>query len=91
MKLHIQKTNKMSNKKLVMESSFKEKTDNINQSTLGSSIVINLFLTFLTLKLTDYVSWSWWWITSPLWLPTGLSLITIVLTRLTSFLEQNRK
>jgi hypothetical protein len=91
MKLHIQKTNKMSNKKLVMESSFKEKTDNINQSTLGSSIVINLFLTFLTLKLTDNVSWSWWWITSPLWLPTGLSLITIVLTRLTSFLEQNRK
>jgi hypothetical protein len=91
MKLHIQKTNKMSNKKLVMESSFKEKTDNINQSTLGSSIVINLFLTFLTLKLTDNVSWSWWWVTSPLWLPTGLSLITIVLTRLTSFLEQNRK
>ena len=31
-----------------------------------------IFLIFLTLKLTgigEVAAWSWWWITSPLWLP----------------------
>jgi len=26
-----------------------------------------LFLVFLTLKLTGVITWSWWWITVPLW------------------------
>lgn len=26
-----------------------------------------LFLTFLILKLTHVIDWSWWWITAPLW------------------------
>jgi Flp pilus assembly protein TadB len=26
-----------------------------------------LFLTFLVLKLTHVIDWSWWWITAPLW------------------------
>ena len=26
-----------------------------------------LFLIFLTLKLTGYIVWSWWWVTAPLW------------------------
>ena len=26
-----------------------------------------LFLVFLVLKLTGHISWSWWWVTSPLW------------------------
>ena len=27
-----------------------------------------LFLIFLVLKLTNNISWSWWWVTSPLWI-----------------------
>jgi hypothetical protein len=30
------------------------------------------FIVFLILKLTNYgvvATWSWWWVTSPLWLP----------------------
>lgn len=26
-----------------------------------------LFLIFLTLKLTNVIDWSWWWVTCPLW------------------------
>ena len=26
-----------------------------------------LFIVFLILKLTGYISWSWWWVTAPLW------------------------
>ncbi len=27
-----------------------------------------LFVVFLVLKLTDTINWSWWWVTSPLWI-----------------------
>lgn len=26
------------------------------------------FLVFLVLRLTGVIDWSWWWVTSPLWL-----------------------
>lgn len=35
-----------------------------------------LFLIFLTLKLTNYITWSWWLVTSPLW--GGFAVIGIV-------------
>lgn len=35
---------------------------------LGSTFSY-IFITFLVLKLTGQIDWSWWWITSPLWIP----------------------
>lgn len=32
-----------------------------------------LFITFLVLKLTGVINWSWWWITAPLW--GGLAVV----------------
>jgi hypothetical protein len=32
-------------------------------------ISIVLFITFFILKLTHNIVWSWWWVTSPLWIP----------------------
>ncbi len=31
-----------------------------------------IFIVFLILKLTHVISWSWWWITSPLWIGAAL-------------------
>jgi len=42
-----------------------------------------LFLIFLTLKLTNHINWSWWWIFSPFWIPlliaVGLGLVWLIL------------
>ena len=35
-----------------------------------------LFLMFTFLKLTGHIAWSWWWVTSPLWLPIA-AVVTI--------------
>lgn len=35
-----------------------------------------LCLTFIILKLCNVIDWSWWWVTSPIWI---LILIIIVL------------
>ena len=35
-----------------------------------------VFLVFLVLKLCKVISWSWWWVTAPLW---GSLLLTIII------------
>jgi len=36
-----------------------------------------LFIVFLILKLTGNINWSWWWVTSPLWIPITLGVIMV--------------
>ena len=36
-----------------------------------------LAIVFITLKLTNFIDWSWWFVTMPLW--GGLALLSIVL------------
>jgi hypothetical protein len=43
----------------------------------GCSISMVLFLIFLVLKLTGVITWSWWWVTCPLW--GGLAIILGIL------------
>lgn len=38
-----------------------------------------LFVIFLVLKLTGAIAWSWWWVTSPLWLPFVIVFIAPVI------------
>ena len=45
------------------------------QSANGGSFMSMLFLIFLTLKLTNYIDWSWWAVTAPLWAPAALVLV----------------
>ena len=40
----------------------------------GIGIGMILFIIFMTLKLTNNIDWSWWWVTSPLWIPIALVL-----------------
>ena len=50
----------------------------MKENNSGSSIGFGslLLLTFIVLKLTGVISWSWWWVLSPMW--TVVLLIIIV-------------
>jgi hypothetical protein len=48
---------------------------NKNNSSNGLGLGMILFLIFMTLKLTGDINWSWWWVTSPLWIPVAILLI----------------
>jgi uncharacterized integral membrane protein len=55
-----------------------------NEKSVSNGIGLGtvLFFIFLTLKLSEVGPvqyWSWWWITSPLWIPLLLSLIIILM------------
>ena len=45
----------------------------------NSSMFTILFVIFLILKLTGEIDWSWWWVTSPLWIPIAAVLVLIVI------------
>lgn len=42
-------------------------SDNNSSSSGGIGFFGLMFLIFMTLKLTGFISWSWWWVTAPLW------------------------
>ena len=41
-------------------------------SNSGVSFMGMLTILFTALKLTNYIDWSWWWITAPLWIPIAI-------------------
>jgi ABC-type antimicrobial peptide transport system permease subunit len=41
-------------------------------TTGGVGLGTVLFLIFLVLKLTNTIDWSWWWVTSPFWIPIAI-------------------
>ena len=41
----------------------------------GIGVVGLLGILFVALKLTGTITWSWWWVTAPLWIPAALLLI----------------
>lgn len=56
-----------------------------NQKAASNGIGLGtvLFLIFLVLKLAgigQVATWSWWWVTSPLWIPIvlGIAILGIV-------------
>lgn len=37
-----------------------------------------LTLAFIVLKLCGVITWSWWWVLSPLLISTGITLVIII-------------
>jgi hypothetical protein len=54
-----------------------------SNSSNGIGLGMILFLIFMTLKLTGYITWSWWYVTLPLWGPIaavfGIALILAII------------
>jgi hypothetical protein len=46
-------------------------------SSVGTSFCGLLTILFIALKLTGYISWSWVWVLSPLWIPLAIVLLIL--------------
>ena len=56
-------------------------SNNESAKSGGIGLMGLLFILFLALKLlnvTVVATWSWWWITAPLWGPTVLVLVILI-------------
>lgn len=41
-----------------------------------------LTIVFIVLKLTKVISWSWWWVTAPLWIPIAIFVVIVIIVLL---------
>jgi uncharacterized protein (DUF983 family) len=70
---------------LIEKNAIKNSNSNImsNNTSSSSSGIFPSLLTvlFIGLKLTGHITWSWWWVLSPLWISAliGLTILAIVL------------
>lgn len=46
---------------------------------VGPNFLGLLTIVFITLKLTGYITWSWWWVLAPLWGGAALFLAIVVI------------
>lgn len=49
-----------------------------SSSTGGIGFAGLLTVAFIVLKLCGVISWSWWWVLSPLWISFLLAIVVIV-------------
>ena len=56
-------------------------------STTGMGFGGTLFLIFLVLKLTGVITWSWWWVTCPLWIGFAIVLAIVILVGIVALIK----
>ena len=54
--------------------------------TIGGGFSGLLFIAFLILKLCNVISWSWWWVTAPLWIPAAFCVAAVVIVLLVALI-----
>jgi hypothetical protein len=63
---------------------------NEKASSNGIGIGGILFIIFLILKLTNNITWSWWWVTAPIWIPVSLVLVGLLLIGFGTYLKSKK-
>ena len=54
---------------------------------MGGGFTGLLTLLFIALKLTGQITWSWWWVFAPLWIPFLIVIGVVVLIGIVSILK----
>jgi hypothetical protein len=45
----------------------------------GMGVLGWLTILFIGLKLTGYITWPWWWVLAPMWIPVSILLFFFIL------------
>ena len=53
--------------------------DNKKQTTTASVGFLDLLaIVFIVLKLLGKITWSWWWVLAPVWMPLAIVIVIVV-------------
>jgi hypothetical protein len=50
----------------------------VKSSGGGIGFLGALAILFITLKLLNQITWSWWWVLSPIWIPFAVVFIVLI-------------
>lgn len=71
-----------------------DNTTNIETVSVGTSFVGLFTIIFIVLKLTKVITWSWWWVLSPIWITWGLVIVMLFILGIVSIalaIKENKK
>lgn len=46
-----------------------------------------LLIVFIVLKLTKVITWSWWWVLAPFWIPLSIAIVILLIYYIRSKLD----
>ena len=49
-----------------------------------------LQITFVVLKLCKVIDWSWWWVLSPIWISTALTILVVLIGIIVIYVRDKR-
>ena len=49
----------------------------MKESQISFSFLLGL--AFIVLKLCKVITWSWWWVTAPFWIPASLAILALLI------------
>ena len=58
--------------------------------TVGPNFLGLLTLIFITLKLTGYINWSWWWVLAPLWGSFAFGMLFVAVAMLIIYIRERK-
>ena len=64
------------------------KNANDNNAKWFSSL---LLLLFIALKLTGHITWSWWWVLSPIWIPIAVTVLLFSIWVLVVYIKKKKE
>ncbi|UNT92616.1 MULTISPECIES: hypothetical protein [Allobaculum] len=60
---------------------------NDNKQSGGIGFCGLLTIAFVVLKLTGYITWSWWWVLAPIWIPLAIVVIFAAILAIRKVME----
>lgn len=64
---------------------------NSGAASVGLGIFDVLAIVFIILKLCKLITWSWWWVLSPIWIGWGLAIIIGLIVYFVYKAAENKK
>lgn len=58
-----------------------------SQSSGGIGFAGLLTIAFIVLKLTNNITWSWWWVLSPIWISISLLVIILIIAGIIAYIK----
>lgn len=65
------------------------KNDSKNVTVEATPFTSLLTFVFIVLKLCKVISWSWWWVLSPLWISAALVVFLFLIVIIIAFFSDN--
>lgn len=51
----------------------------MDTKVVGLGVCDVLGIVFIVLKLVGVISWSWWWVLAPFWIPLAIVVVCLVI------------